>query len=104
MAGGPEWVRCGIGVFTDSKFLIGGCSSRAGGSARIVMKADNAESCMEGPWSWKRKYSDMSADELEQLTLWQRPEVGYHQTLNKKKLRAAFCLVMACENPVPHAK
>ena len=45
------WVRCGVGVFTDSKFLIGGCSSRAGGSARIAMKADNAESCMEGRWN-----------------------------------------------------
>ena len=47
---------------------------------------------------------DMSADELEQWTFWHQPEVGYHQTLKQKELRAAFCLVMACENPVPHAK
>ena len=41
MAGGPGWVWCGIGVDTDSKFLI----DRV---ARIVMKADNAESYLGG--------------------------------------------------------
>ena len=34
MAGGPVRVRCGVGVNTDSKFLIGRV-------ARIVMKAEN---------------------------------------------------------------
>ena len=48
---------------------------------------------------------DRSADELEQWTLWQGPEVGCYQTLDKKKeLLTTFCSVVACENPVPHAK
>ena len=33
---------------------------------------------------------DMSADELEQWTLWQGPEVGYYQTLNKKKITSSL--------------
>ena len=52
-----------------------------GGVACIVMKAE----------SWVSGHSDIS----------QRVTTRH---LNKKKLRAAFCLVMACENPVPHAK
>ena len=52
----------------------------------------------------KVQQCDISADVLEQWTFWHQPEVGYRRHLNKKKLRAAFCLVMACENPVPHAK
>ena len=64
------WVRCGVGVFTDSKFLIGGCSSRAGGSARIAMKAESWVSNPE--WeSWK----------------W-----GCYQTLNKKKITSNLLL------------
>ena len=48
---------------------------------------------------------DRSADELEQWTLWQGPEVGCYQTLDKKKeLLTTLCSVVACENPVPHAK
>ena len=33
---------------------------------------------------------DMLADELEQWTLWQGPEVGYYQTLNKKKITSSL--------------
>ena len=46
MAGGPVQVWYGVGVNTDSKFLIGGV-------ARIVMKAENWVSNPE--WEgWKR--------------------------------------------------
>ena len=45
MAGGPGWVRFGIGVNTDSKFLIGRIVCMV---ARIVMKADNGDAWMGG--------------------------------------------------------
>ena len=72
-------------------------------------KASNWVSCgwvVTGVGELEKKVQqcDMSADELEQWAFWHQPEVGYHQILNKKKLRAAFCFVMACEKPVPHAK
>ena len=40
--------------------------------------------------SWKRKYNEMSADELEQWTLWQGPEVVYHQTLDKERITSSL--------------
>ena len=33
---------------------------------------------------------DMSVDELEQWTLWQGPEVGYYQTLDKKRITSSL--------------
>ncbi len=32
---------------------------------------------------------NMSADELEKFTFWHQPEVGYYQTLNKKKITSS---------------
>ena len=64
MAGGPVRVRCGIGVNTDSKFLIGRV-------ARIVMKAENWVSNPE--WAF-----------------WHEPEVDYHRHLNKKNCEQPF--------------
>ena len=43
---GGSWY--GLGVNTDSKFLMDWASSRAGRIVRIVMKADNAESYLGG--------------------------------------------------------
>ena len=83
MAGGPGWVRCGIGVNTDSKFLVGGI-------ARIVMKADNAESYLAGELGGVAPQYNMSADELERFTFWHQPELRYYQTLNKKKITSSL--------------
>ena len=33
---------------------------------------------------------DMSADELEQWTFWQGPEVVYHQTLDKERITSSL--------------
>ena len=63
MAGGPVRVRCGIGVNTDSKFLIGKV-------ARIVMKA--------GKWVGNPE--------------WESWKWGCYQTLNKKKITSNLLL------------
>ena len=89
MAGGPVWARCGVGVNTDGKFLI----DRV---ARIVMKSANGVSDPEGLGvrqtdpMLRKDQREMSADELEQWTLWQRPEMGYYQTLIKKKITSSL--------------
>ena len=58
-------------------------------------KASNWVSCgwvVTGVGELEKKVQqcDMSADELEQWTLWQGPEVGYHQTLDKERITSSL--------------